>query len=135
MANRLGNLVAVKTLFFAMPLTPCSPLDFETPLYQGCGATELLSLTIIVSLVCLPISLIAAMSLFDGVHVLFVSFALHITSTLAVVMFTAIVYRRIKYGKPEGWIIRVLACWMHPGIAEQLAYKSGHWRTCRENRL
>jgi len=115
-----------------MMLSPCSPLEFETPLYQGCGATELFILTAIVSFLCLPISLALAMLSVDGIHVLFFGFAFQTTGTLLIVSTTATVYRKVKYGKPQGWLIRTAACQIHPILSTRLIYKSGFWRTARE---
>ncbi|MDE0310038.1 MAG: DUF3487 family protein [Acidiferrobacterales bacterium] len=113
-------------------LTPCSQLDYETRLYKGCGASELFSITLTTSGVCLPVSLIVGFSLMDGLHALFVSFAFFVSWTLLAVSCIAYSLEFMKRGKPEGWHTRLFYCSIHPVLSSNLVYKSGRWCSVRE---
>lgn len=118
----------------AMALQPCAPLDYETPLYQGCGASELYAVTSAAALICFPISIAASTAMFDGMHVFFVTFAIEVTCTLVLVTTAATVYRKIKFEKPEGWLLRSAASQIHPYLETQLVLTSGCWNLNRGDR-
>ncbi len=113
-------------------LPPCTLLDYETKLYKGCGASELISITIITSCFWMPLALIIGAIALNGIHALFISFAVFIAGTLLFVAATAQTYKTIKQDKPEGWHIRQFCCSVHPLLSPDLIYKSGYWSTIRE---
>lgn len=115
-----------------MPLLPCSKLDYETPLYQGCGATELLVISILAAVFCFPISIITGIIILDGIHVLFLGFAVQVLTTLFVITCVTSVYKRLRQGKPEGWLIRATACYLSEFSSAQLVCRSGCWSTSRD---
>ncbi len=116
-----------------MMLPPCSKLDYETRLYKGCGASELFSITLASGCICLPISFIGGFSLLDGLHALFITFAILVSTTLLLVYCIANVLNFIKRGKPDNWHLRVFFSLIHPVLSSNLVYKSGRWLSVRGN--
>lgn len=115
-----------------MMLTPCAPLDYETRLYKGCSASELFSIALSVGCTWLPIALIIGFFALDGLHALFIGFAVFVAGLLIIVATIANVLKAIKVGKPENWYLRRFYCRTHPLFSKHLIYKSGHWSTIRE---
>ena len=113
-------------------LPPCTLLDYETKLYKGCGASELISITLIISCIWMPFALTIGAVVLNGIHALFVGFAVFIAGTLLFVATIAQTYKTIKQDKPEGWHIRKFCCYLHPLLSQDLIYKSGYWSTIRE---
>ena len=114
-------------------LIPCAPLDYETRLYKGCSASELFSIALAVGCGWLPLALIIGFVALDGLHALFIGFAVFVGGLLILVATIATVLMKIKQGKPEGWHLRRLYCQVHPLLNNDLVYKSGHWSTIREH--
>ena len=117
---------------FMNTLPPCTLLDYETRLYKGCGASELFSITLAVSCSWLPFALLIGYVILDGLHALFVAFAVFLAGTLLVVATVANIYKSLKQGKPEGWHTRKFYCAIHPIFSSNLVLKSGCWSTNRE---
>ena len=113
--------------------SPCALLDYETRLYKGCSASELYSISLCVGCGWLPIALVIGFTVLDGLHGLFVGFALFVAGLLIFVAAIATVLKTIKLGKPEGWHLRWFFCEIHPLLCQHLVYKSGHWSTVRES--
>lgn len=113
-------------------LTPCAPLDYETRLYKGCSASELYSIAVATGCACLPVSLVVGFLVLDGLHALFIGFAVFIGGTLITVAVIANFLKKIKLGKPEGWYLRYFYCRCYPLVGKDLVYQSGHWSTVRE---
>ena len=114
-----------------MALQPCDQLDYETPLYQSCGTTELSSITTIAGILWLPQSALIGIFVLDGIHALFLGFAIFVAGTIASVVCLAKAIKKIKAGKPEGWDARAFFCMLCKHYDLDLIYKSGRWSTER----
>ncbi len=114
-----------------MALQPCDQLDYETPLYQSCGTTELSSITTIAGILWLPQSALIGIFVLDGIHALFLGFAIFVAGTIASVVCLAKAIKKIKAGKPEGWYARAFFCILCKHYDLDLIYKSGRWSTER----
>lgn len=114
-------------------LPPVSKLDYETPLYKGCGSTELFTTTLILGCLWLPVALIIGYSVLSGNHALFLAFAAFTLGTTFSVAALANFKNWFVSGKPENWHIQNLYCWIHPAFSSNLVYKSGCWSSVRRN--
>ena len=115
-----------------MQLQPCSKLDYETPLYQGCGATELLIISILAAGFCFPISIITGVMVLDGIHAVFLVFAVLVLTTLFVITCVTSIYKKLRRGKPEGWLMRATVCYLPEFHSTQLIFRSGCGSTSRD---
>ncbi len=113
-------------------LFPCAPLDYETRLYKGCSASELYSIAVSVGCAWLPLAFFLGFLILDGLHALFIGFAIFVGGLLLWVAGIANLLKTIKLGKPEGWHLRKLHCHFRPLFGSYLIYKSGRWSTVRE---
>ena len=114
-------------------LPPVSKLDYETPLYKGCGSTELFATTLVVGCIWLPLALIIGYSVFSGNHALFLAFAAFSPGTIFSVAALANTKNLFVAGKPEYWHIQKIYCSIHPAFSSNLVYKSGCWSTVRRD--
>ena len=114
-----------------MELQPCTKLDFETPLYQGCGTTELYSIVLCTGICWIPGAGVLGVIVFNGIHALFFSFVVFVSGTLFSVVCIATCIKKLKTGKPEGWYLQYFYCKTHPLFSKELIYKSGRWTTGR----
>ncbi len=113
-------------------LLPCAPLDYETRLYKGCSASELYSIAIAVGCAWLPAAFLIGFAVLDGLHAVFIGFAVFVGGLLLLVAAIANLLKSIKLGRPEGWHLRRVYCLIHPLLGKHLVYKSGRWSTIRE---
>ncbi len=113
-------------------LIPCAALDYETRLYKGCSASELLSITVLTGCVWLPLASVIGFLVLDGLHAIFLGFALFLGGLLIIVAGIANLLKTIKQGKPDGWYLRKFYCQFHPLLDSGMVYKSGRWSTVRE---
>jgi len=113
-------------------LKPCAQLDYETRLYQGCSASELYSIALTVGCIWIPFALVIGYSILNGLHALFIAFAIFVAGLLIFVATIAHILKYIKQGNPEGWYLRQFYCHCYPLLGQDLVYKSWHWSTVRK---
>lgn len=111
---------------------PCAPLDYETRLFQGCGASELYSIAVFFACTWLPFALFLGFAILDGLHAVFFAFAVFVFGVMIYTALVARVLKELKFGKPEGWHLRWFYCSIHPYLCSNLIYHSGRWSTVRE---
>lgn len=112
-------------------LPPCGQLDYETPLYKGCGSSELFTVTLVVGCLWLPLALIFGYVLLNGSHALYFAFATFTVGTISSVAAIANIKHVLISGKPETWYTQKIFCTIHPAFSSTLVYKSGGWSSQR----
>ncbi len=114
-------------------LPPCSKLDYETPLYKGCGNSELITITFAAGCFWLPVALVSGYSVFTDTHALFLAFVVFTVGTIFSVAVVAHIKHWLLSGKPDDWHRKIVYCAIHPILSSNLVYKSGCWSSVRKD--